>query len=204
MKKVLPLLALGAVVASASVQANSGWYIGADIHNTEIDTELNIDSSSSTGFGIAVGKEMALSQQFVLAFEGEFIHFGSFKENGYFIDQFGTAHNASIEVEGYAANLNAKPKYYFTGTGFYLGAVAGLGVMGVDLKLDVPTASSSSISTDGSDIGFNYGAEAGYEFASGLIVSGGYRASSVTIDVENGGDLDFDFDGFYVGLDYKF
>ncbi|EKM33624.1 outer membrane insertion C-terminal signal domain protein, partial [Vibrio harveyi] len=56
----------------------------------------------------------------------------------------------------------------------------------------------------GRDIGFNYGAEAGYEFASGLIVSGGYRASSVTIDVESGGDVDFDFDGFYLGLDYKF
>ncbi len=31
MKKVLPLLALGAVVASASVQAKGNWYVGADV-----------------------------------------------------------------------------------------------------------------------------------------------------------------------------
>jgi hypothetical protein len=44
----------------------------------------------------------------------------------------------------------------------------------------------------------------GYEFASGLIISGGYRVSTVTIDVEGGGDIDFDFDSLYAGVDYKF
>ena len=36
MKKVLPLLALGAVVASASVQAKGNWYVGADLVNSDL------------------------------------------------------------------------------------------------------------------------------------------------------------------------
>ncbi|MGU3847032.1 outer membrane beta-barrel protein, partial [Vibrio diabolicus] len=39
MKKVLPLLALGAVVASASVQAKGNWYVGADILNSDLEVE---------------------------------------------------------------------------------------------------------------------------------------------------------------------
>ncbi|NMS48225.1 outer membrane beta-barrel protein, partial [Vibrio parahaemolyticus] len=97
-------------------------------------------------------------------------------------------------------NFNAKPKYQFAGTGFYVGAIAGLGVMSVSYEVK----SSSTVTDDGRDVGFNYGVEAGYEFASGLVVSGGYRASSVSIDAENGGSEDFDFDGLYVGVDYKF
>ncbi|MHA2799449.1 outer membrane beta-barrel protein [Vibrio harveyi] len=207
MKKILPLLVLGAVAASTSAQADSGWYIGTDVHqiNADFESDLDLDLSSSTGFGIALGKEIALSQQFVLAFEGEFIHYGSFKKNASILDPYGNAYGYSVELKGYAMNINAKPKYYIPGSAFYLGAVAGFGVMGVELKIDAPVAGfANSYSDDGRDIGFNYGAEAGYEFASGLIVSGGYRASSVTIDVESGGDVDFDFDGFYLGLDYKF
>jgi opacity protein-like surface antigen len=63
---------------------------------------------------------------------------------------------------------------------------------------------NSTYTDDGSDFGFNYGIETGYEFTSGVVVSGGYRASSVEIDVEGGGELDLDFDSFYVGVEYHF
>ncbi|NMU47349.1 porin family protein, partial [Vibrio parahaemolyticus] len=61
MKKVLPLLALGAVVASASVQAKGNWYVGADILNSDLEVEGHSYSSSATGLGIAVGKELQYS-----------------------------------------------------------------------------------------------------------------------------------------------
>ncbi|AUV85341.1 outer membrane beta-barrel protein [Vibrio campbellii] len=203
MKKVLPLLALGAVVASASVQAEGNWYIGADILNSDIKSDFHSKKDSATGLSLSVGKERVYSQNLTLAFEGEFIHFGSFDYNGYVNDGYGS-YPAKLEVESYAVNLNMKPKYYFSGTGIYVGAIAGFGVMGVDLNRKVPSNPTLSAADDGSSIGFNYGVEAGYEFASGLIVSGGYRASSVTIDVEGGGDIDFDFDSLYAGIDYKF
>ncbi|CDT93231.1 porin family protein [Vibrio sp. CCB-PB317] len=198
MKKVLPLLALGAVVASASVQAKGNWYVGADILNSDLEVEGHSYSSSATGLGIAVGKELQYSENFKLALEGEYIYYGSFEEKA-----SGAGNWLEATVEGYSFNLNAKPKYQFSGTGFYVGAVVGLGVTGVDLEAK-SNLSGLTGKTDGSDAGFNYGAEVGYEFASGLVVSGGYRASTVTIDVEGGGDLEFDFDSLYVGVDYKF
>jgi len=198
MKKVLPLLALGAVVASASVQAEGNWYIGADILNSDLKVEGDSSSSSATGLGIAVGKELQYSENFKLALEGEYVYYGSFEEKA-----SGSGNWAKVTVDGYGFNLNAKPKYQFSGTGFYVGAVAGLGVMGVDFESKSNLA-NLNVKTDGSDVGFNYGAEVGYEFASGLIISGGYRISTVTIDVEGGGDIDFDFDSLYAGVDYKF
>ena len=203
MKKVLPLLALGAVVASASVQAEGNWYIGADILNSDIKSDFHFKKDSASGLSLSVGKERVYSQNLTLAFEGEFIHFGSFDYNGYYYHD-SNLYPAKIEVESYAVNLNMKPKYYFSGTGIYVGAIAGFGVMGVDLNRKVPSKPTLSAADDASSIGFNYGVEAGYEFASGLIVSGGYRASSVTMDVEGGGDKDFDFNSLYAGIDYKF
>ncbi|HDM8043854.1 TPA: porin family protein [Vibrio campbellii] len=196
MKKVLPLLALGAVVASASVQAEGNWYIGADILSTKAEGDSS--SSSAAGFSIAVGKEMQYSENFKLALEGEYVYYGSFEEKESYMGNW-----VKVTVDGYGFNLNAKPKYQFSGTGFYVGAVAGLGVMGVDIESKSNLA-ILNVKSDGSDVGFNYGAEVGYEFASGLIISGGYRASSVTIDVESGGDIDFDFNSLYAGVDYKF
>lgn len=61
-EKVLPLLALGAVVASASVQAKGNWYVGADVLNSDLKVEGHSYSSSATGLGIAVGKELQFSK----------------------------------------------------------------------------------------------------------------------------------------------
>ncbi|MCY9843442.1 outer membrane beta-barrel protein [Vibrio caribbeanicus] len=93
-----------------------------------------------------------------------------------------------------AFNLNIKPKYYFGGNNFYLGAIAGVGVYKIDLQDD-----------DGSDWGFNYGIEAGYEITPELNVSAGYRSFMTAIDVEGvKEDLELEFDSFYAGIAYKF
>lgn len=93
-----------------------------------------------------------------------------------------------------AFNLNIKPKYYFGGNNFYLGAIAGVGIYKVDLKLD-----------DGSDWGFNYGVETGYEITPELTISAGYRMFTTSIDVKDTDqDFELELDSFYAGLDYKF
>ena len=92
-----------------------------------------------------------------------------------------------------AFNLNIKPKYYFGGNNFYLGAIAGVGIYKVDLKLD-----------DGSDWGFNYGVEAGYEITSELCSSVGYRSFLTDIGYIGDDSIELELDSFYAGLDYKF
>lgn len=194
-------LAVGLVVLSCSVQANTniGRYVGVEVHNTDLDIPKSTvsDLSSSTGFGVSFGVERALTQQLSFALEAEYMNFGSFDGIATISDGF-TTKEVKTEIDAYGINVNVKPKYYLPGTGFYAGAIAGIGVLGVDLTLD-------GVADDGSNVGFNYGVEAGYEFMSGLMISGGYRASSVSIEIEgDGGDIDFDFDSFYVGLDYRF
>lgn len=199
MKKVLPILSLAisvAFTANATEQEQTntgpkvGWYLGVDVHNSELEIEsfagYEIDDiSSESAIGIVLGYEQKLSDEFMLAIEGEYVFLGEYEVmlvNAY----------REIDLDFYNLNLNIKPKYYFTGTGFYLGASAGIGTYGVD-------ASAGNISVTDNGMGFNFGAEAGYEFSSGVVLSGGYRSATVEID-----SIDFDFDGLYVGLDYKF
>ena len=206
MRKALSLMALGAVAASTSVQANDNWYVAADVLKTELDAE-SIKVGSSTGVSIALGKEYQYSNGLNLAWEFEYIHFGTFTkslmENDYnYFDK------AKFEVEAQSFNFNVKPKYYFSDSGLYLGAIAGVGVTKADLtythETNRPNKENETYSDDGSDFSFNYGVEAGYQFTSGVVVSGGYRASSVAIGVEGGGELDLDFDSFFVGVEYHF
>lgn len=164
--------------------------------------------STETGFGIHVGTQFLLASQFALAVEAEYLSFGSFSGNdvatinGYVL---ATGQPFSVELKGdigmdvTATNLNIKPKYYFGGNNFYLGAIAGVGIYKVDLDL-------KELGNDkGSDWGFNYGVEAGYELTPELTFSAGYRMFTTSIDVK---DIDQDFelelDSFYAGLDYKF
>ena len=57
MKKVLPLLALGAVVASASVQAKGNWYVGADILNSDLEVEGHEHGDGLLFVGLDPGSE---------------------------------------------------------------------------------------------------------------------------------------------------
>lgn len=219
-KKALSLMVLGTVVASTSVQANENWYVAADVFKTELDAELVAESfagsskmGSSTGVGIALGTEYQYSNGLSLAWEFEYIHFGTFTKS--WMVQNPDFDKVKADIEAQSLNFNVKPKYYFSGSGFYLGAIAGVGVTKTDLKLTAvdlklttksnnPSTGNQTTSDDDSDFGFNYGVEAGYEFTSGVVVSGGYRASSLEIGVEGGGELDLDFDSFYVGVEYHF
>ena len=218
MRRALPLMALGAVAASTSVQANDNWYVAVDYLKTDLkandlnrlktasELEGGLDFNSGNGIGIAVGKQLQYTNNFVFAWEVEYIHYGTFTSSGDGRSN-GVYYKDTWEVEAQSFNLNVKPKYYFYDSGLYVGAIAGIGVTSADLnvRVEVPNYNESvSLSDDGSDFSFNYGVEAGYEFTSGVVVSGGYRASSVAIDVEGGGEFDFDFDSFFVGVEYQF
>ena len=170
------------------------------------ETDKISDLSSETGFGIHVGTQFLLASQFALAVEAEYLSFGSFSGNHvYTVTDAGVVSGVNVyqetdtvsysqEVDVSATNLNIKPKYYFGGNNFYLGAIAGVGVYKVDLKLD-----------DGSDWGFNYGVEAGYELTPELTFSAGYRMFTTSIDVKDTDqDFELELDSFYAGLDYKF
>lgn len=206
MRKALSLMALGAVAASTSVQANDNWYVAADVLKTELDAE-SIKVDSSTGVSIALGTEYQYSNGLSLAWEFEYIHFGTFTES-LMVNDYNYFEKDKFEVEAQSFNFNVKPKYYFSDSGLYLGAIAGVGVTKADLthtyETNRPNKENETYSDDESDFSFNYGVEAGYQFTSGVVVSGGYRASSVAIGVEGGGELDLDFDSFFVGVEYHF
>ena len=218
MRKALALMALGAVAASTSVQANDNWYVAVDYLKTDLKAnDLNrlktetgleggLDFNSGNGIGIAVGIQSQYTNNFVFAWEVEYIHYGTFTSNG---DGrlYGVYYKDTWEVEAQSFNLNVKPKYYFSDSGLYVGAIAGIGVTSADLnfRLELPNSNySESFSDDGRDFSFNYGLEAGYQFTSGVVVSGGYRVSSVAIDAEVGSEYDFVFDSFFVGVEYHF
>ena len=60
-------------------------------------------------------------------------------------------------------------------------------------------------SDDGSDWGFNYGVEAGYEITPELSLSAGYRSFMTAIDIEGvKEDFELEFNSFYAGIAYKF
>ena len=231
MKKAFSLLALSAVASSALAQ-DDNWYVGLNALNTDVKQKNSLQSkralpagtlpevsfdtvqttnkklsdlSSEVGFGIYFGKQFSLASQFALAVEAEYLSFGSFSGksvttvsfNGEVLGTEVTAaatESNSAKMDVSATNLNIKPKYYFSGNDFYLGAIAGIGIYKVDLKYD-----------DGSDWGFNYGIEAGYEITPELTLSAGYRMFTTSIDVKDTAqDFELELDSFYAGLAYKF
>ena len=211
MKKSLSLLALSAVASSAFAQ-DDNWYFGLNVLNTNAEqtnsfrleqyTDAHLkysDMSRETGFGINFGKQFTLKNQFSVGFEAEYISFGSFSGKRYIYVSTVSVAEESFELDAAAVNLNIKPKYYFADTDFYLGAIVGVGIYNVDI--DIPGLGSD----DGSEWGFNYGIEAGYEITPELTVSAGYRSFMTAIDVEGAKeDFELELDSFYAGLAYKF
>ncbi|WP_339387654.1 porin family protein, partial [Vibrio caribbeanicus] len=214
MKKAFSLLALSAVASSAFAQ-DDNWYVGLDVLNTNAEHKNTVpsalihpsgsitptdgkfsDMSRETGFGFNIGKQFTLKDQFAVGVEAEYLSLGSFSSTFNYNDPATgiVLDSDRNKMKVHAFNLNIKPKYYFADTDFYLGATAGVGVYKVDLQVD-----------DGSDWGFNYGIEAGYEITPELSLSAGYRSFMTAIDIEGAkDDLELEFDSFYAGLAYKF
>ena len=86
---------------------------------------------SSTGVGIALGTEYQYSNGLSLAWEFEYIHFETFTQS--WMVQHPDFDKVKADIEAQSLNFNVKPKYYFSGSGFYLGAIAGVGVTKADL-----------------------------------------------------------------------
>ena len=225
MKKTFSLLALSAVASSAFAQDDNryqddNWYFGLNVLNTTAEHKNSIPSalvypngfvvrtdgnfsnmSRENGFGFNIGKQFALKDHFAVGVEAEYLSLGSFSTTlNYNHSSTGILlgiEKAKMEVA--AINLNIKPKYYFTDTDFYLGAIAGVGIYAVDIDYQYLG------SEDGSDWGFNYGIEVGYEITPELSLSAGYRSLMTAIDVEDAKeDLELEFDSVYAGIAYKF
>ncbi|EFP98528.1 hypothetical protein VIBC2010_08273 [Vibrio caribbeanicus ATCC BAA-2122] len=215
MKKAFSLLALSAVASSAFAQ-DDNWYVGLNVLNTNAEHKSTVsgivsdsygvtvparvnfsDMSKETGFGLNLGKQILLNNQFAVGVEAEYLSFGSFSttlkmsnpSTGMVYDIV----DDKSEMKVTAFNLNIKPKYYFSDTDFYLGGTAGVGKYKADFK---------SLG-DGSNWGFNYGIEVGYDITSELSVSAGYRLFMTDIGYK-GGDIELELDSFYAGLAYKF
>ncbi|WP_339388793.1 outer membrane beta-barrel protein [Vibrio caribbeanicus] len=215
-KNTLCVLAV-AMASNSVLAADSHWYVGVDVLNTQVDHKNTIsgdvvdlsgvtvparthysDMSKETGFGLNVGTQILLKNQFAVGVEAEYLSFGSFSSTikmtnpstGVVYD----IEDEKTEMKVTAFNLNIKPKYYFKGNRFYLGAIAGVG----NYKVDIQNQG------DGRDWGFSYGIEAGYEITPELGASVGYRSFITDIGYIGDESIELELDSFYVGLDYKF
>jgi opacity protein-like surface antigen len=212
MKKAFSLLALSAVASSAFAQ-DDNWYVGLDVLHTSlkdtnsvsIKNQPLVESSSvqaygfdkELGFSLNAGREFDLDHNFAVAVEAEYISFGNFsgREKGHVkeVGESNKTYDSNLNLKVKAININIKPKYHFGESGFYAGAILGFG--------------STKVKSD-SDIGINYGLEAGYEINNQWNISTGYRVHKVSSEQNIDGirleDLDIEMNSLYLGLDYKF
>ncbi|MCG9683361.1 porin family protein [Vibrio sp. Isolate23] len=166
----------------------NGWYLGADIIDTDLNTK-NWDGVSSTGevsstsAALAIGYNFHIADTFVVGFEAEYAYYGSFDV---VLNNSSTVRNLNFA----AFNLNVKPQFYFGNSDFYLGGIFGIGGVGAENESNGSTASGSSVL---------YGVEAGYTFNNHWSINAGYRTTTAEYD-----NADFDMDTMFLGLDYKF
>lgn len=205
---------LAALVAAVSFQAvgaenvdvqqaergylENGWYLGADIIDTDLVSDEDGTKSnevSSTSASVSLGYNFKIIEDFIVGIEAEFVDYGKFD----LVYSSDSSIKASTDI--YALSLNLKPKYFVSGSKFYLGALIGVGTYKTDLDAEVVVNQSvkSRMSQSRSDTGFSYGAEMGYAINNNWFVNGGYRVTNVDVD-----GADIDMDTLFLGIDYKF
>ncbi|MBN3573883.1 porin family protein [Vibrio neptunius] len=210
MKKKL----LAALVAAVSFQAvgaenvdaqqaersylNDGWYLGVDIIDTDFVTDgdgAKSNEVSSTSAAASLGYNFKVIEDFIVGIEAEFVDYGKFD----LVYRSDPSIKANLDI--YALSLNLKPKYFVSGSKFYLGALIGVGTYKTDLDAEVIINQSVEGRTNQSrsDTGFSYGAEMGYAINNNWFVNGGYRVTNVDVD-----GSDIDMDTLFLGIDYKF
>lgn len=181
---------LAALIAAASFQAvgseyvSDGWYIGADVMSTGLSVEYgnNGEDVSSVGFALNGGYSFELHESFVVGVEVDLSHYGEFDYK-----------NTAVADVG-SIGINIKPKYFVADSDFYLGGTLGFGYFLYNYDYQ-----GKSYNTE-TDTTLVYGVEAGYAINQNWLLNLGYRRASPDF----GGDVDFDFDSFYGGIEYKF
>ncbi|MFN3017437.1 porin family protein [Vibrio coralliilyticus] len=200
---------LAALVAAVSFQAvgaenvdvqqaergylENGWYLGADIISTDLDSEFrgqSLQEVSSTSLALSVGYNFKLTEALVVGLEGEYSNYGKFDLVDVPLQAVSGLTVRSTDISAFAINL--KPKYFVSGSDFYLGGTLGFGTYHAEIETD-------QVNDSASDTGFTYGVEAGYALNNNWLLSAGYRSSSADID-----GFDIEMSTLYAGIDYKF
>ncbi|MBU2898555.1 outer membrane beta-barrel protein [Vibrio hepatarius] len=197
---------LAAFVAAASFQAvgvenigaqhgylDEGWYIGADIIDTDMVTEGEYSKSSevsSVSAAVSVGYNLRLSDSVILGIEGEYADYGKFDV------VFPAEPDLKGNMDIQSLTLYLKPKLFLADSPFYVGPIVGFGRYKADINVQFREGSKIEYnSVSDSETEFTYGLEAGYAFDRHVFINAGYR----TVDIDG-----TDLDTLYAGIDYKF
>ncbi|MBE3651945.1 hypothetical protein BOO91_03355 [Vibrio navarrensis] len=210
MNKILPILALamGAAFAAGAeeieqtqVGPKQGWYVGLEGLKTEVSiNDANAKSYDlDAGAAFAIGFDKKITDNFVTGIEFEYVNYGS-KTLGSALATTTNGGIVSADVEGSFSGygLNIRPKYYFSNTKFYVGALLGYSATKFEVELTKSNYNSATMESESGN-GFTYGIEAGYEFDSGWMIQGGYRGLGTEFY-----DTNVDLTALYIGGRYKF
>lgn len=210
MKKILPILALAmgtAFTAGAEeieqthVGPKQGWYVGLEGLKTEVSAnDVNAKSYDlDAGAAFAIGFDKKITDNFVTGIEFEYVNYGSKKLGSALATTTnGGIVSADVEESFSGYGLNIRPKYYFSNTKFYLGALLGYSATKYEIELTKSNYNSATMGSESGN-GFTYGIEAGYEFDSGWMIQGGYRGLGTEFY-----DTNVDLTALYIGGRYKF
>lgn len=179
------------------VKSREGWYGDLTGVKSNADNGL-LDADLDASFGISLGYDFEVANNFVTGIEIEYIDYGS-RDIGDATARTNSGNVVSVDIEeGFTAiNVNIRPKYYVV-DGFFLGGLVGFGSIEYSQEL-AKTGYQSYTLNDESDSAINYGLEAGYEFDSGWSIRAGARMTSMELN-----NRDVDITTKYIGLGYKF
>lgn len=192
-KKCLVLLT---AFVSTNLYANTIFYFGADVL---ISNQLEMPSfygnnpettyDADTGFSLQLGALFFLTDRFQVALEGEYNAYGDIN---HWLDT-----DIQLLLEGSAFFANIKPKIFLIDDRFFLAGLFGFGQFDTTMTLSI---ANSRLYGSGSNYGYQYGIEAGYQFSDSVVMGIGYKIA--TLD-DKGYDDTF-YSGLYSGIRYYF
>lgn len=172
--------------------AHSSVYLGADVSfasklrmKNSANTYTTIDDTN-TAYNIVLGYEFPFGTQVKLSAEAQYRRVGD------------VTYTSATNVDGELYLFNLKPKLYLTNAHhWYLGGTAGVG----HGKFSATTA---AVARDFSGVAYQYGAEIGYRFSSGIDTRIGYSVIRADNFNYSGNEIDSTLTGFYAGVKYYF
>jgi opacity protein-like surface antigen len=180
----------------AFAAAQNGPYVGGQVglfNKVEIEVKgisLNEDVDG-VPFALFTGYEMTLVDNVGLGFELEYKNLSDAK----FQNRL-----PKLKLEGQGVSFNLKPKFYIKDLPIYVGLVGGIGQYRTKAT-DIGTSNGASDSS--TDLGWQYGADFGYQAENGFAFTVGYRAVKIDFS-DDGGDLTSTTSGLNAGIYYRF
>lgn len=193
MKSITVLGALTAIALSVNVQANqdvSGFYLGAGVGTTNVDTDTNGYSSNSDTDGSTVKLLGGYQFNRIVAIEAQYTKYGDITP----LSNFSKTYQWSPTTVSLAANLG----YTFENG---LRPFATIGLSSLDLDESIKTIDDSSATA----LRFGAGLEYTPAALSGVSFRAGYEGDAFTIDNGIGySDTTVILGSVYVAASYKF